>query len=194
MQLQHTFIQIYIHRYTRLVACPLHMPDARRGWQAKFGCGHRPIDDNSVASAVAHHELAATADPCDTRDGLAATADQNPDVDSDDDSEDDGFWPGSSGGWAGVYRRAPAIAKPSGLPAEKPHVATLFSGSEAPAAALDQPLPDGYRHVLSCDISDASRQFIKAKFKPEHLFSDIGDYDKSVAKCCVCGRPCDGFL
>ena len=155
------------------------------------------MEDNSVAPAVAHHELAATADLGDEREGLAATADQDPDIDSgkvsDDDSEDDCCWPGSSEGWAEIYRGALAISKPSRSPAEKPRVATLFSGSEAPIAALDQLMPDGYRHVLSREVSDASRQFIQANFEPEHLFSDIDDYNKPFAACCICGGPCDGF-
>ena len=170
--MEHTFIHTSIHRCTRLVACPLRLPDARRGWQTKFGCGPRPMEDDLVAPAAAHlEELAATADPGDHGVGLAATADPNRDIDtgglsacSDSDSDDEfSYWRGSADDWPEIYSVALGFANPLRRSDEtsKQSVATIFAGTDGVglAATADRNRDIDLGGLSACSDDDSDDGF-----------------------------------
>ena len=185
------------------------MLDARH--KQNWGYGARPVEVDAVGRPVADpEELAGTADAGDHEEGLAATAEPDGDheegsaaqlsrlanhLPSDDDSDGGFFWAGSSDKWASIFSAALGLASPLPICVEskRPTVATFFSGTDAPILALEMLAAGVFKHTVSCDSSPASRAFIGANFKPEHLFNNVEDSSLPLASCGICGGSCGAF-
>ena len=91
----------------------MHFHSCRPG-----GYGTRPLEDDSVARAVAcPDELARTADAGDREEGFAATAEpdtlgEDSESEPSDDDADEHYWLGSSDNWASIYATALCLASP----------------------------------------------------------------------------------